>query len=134
MGDCVAIARVRNSVRANIAPLAVLLQPVQAALALAAGIHEAANANAVTRSEILHSSTHPRYPADDLMARNQRIWWQTPFATCRMNIGVAKTAKLDRDLHIVFLGRTARDSKRYQPTVRRGRTKSRRERGPFRIR
>ena len=99
------------------AVFAVLLQAVQAAVAFAAGIHHAADADEVTRGEIPDGGTYPADPADDFVAGHQRVVLGAPFAAGCVHVRVAEAAEFDGDLDVVVLRRPAGDGQRNKAAV-----------------
>jgi hypothetical protein len=65
--------------------------------ALPTGIHEAAHSDEVAYGMACQTSTCGLHNANDFMSNHQRITDLRPFATGRMNVGVAYTGVEDGD-------------------------------------
>lgn len=107
MGDGAAVPGILHPIGADVSAFAILLQAFEAAIALAAGVHQATDAHQVSGHEVVDGGAHPTDPAHDFVAWDERIALGTPFAPRRVDIGVAKTAEVDLDLDVVFLGNAA---------------------------
>ena len=87
---------------AHIAIQAVLLLSVATLFALATGVDQAANANAVADFKLRDLIAHGFHDAGNLVAHRQREVGLTPFVADGVNIGVADARSLDINDHVVF--------------------------------
>ena len=80
---------------------AILLQALDAVLARAAGVDEAADAGEIAFLELRDLATDAADAADDLMSGNVRIDGVVPFVAGGMQVGMADAAIEDLDLDIL---------------------------------
>jgi hypothetical protein len=111
------ISRVGCTVSTDDARLAILLKPIQASFAFAAGIDHASYAYQLTNREVVDGGTYTANTADNFVPGNKRILGGAPFPPRSVHVGVAQSAILDRYLNVVFLGRTPGHGQRDETAV-----------------
>jgi len=91
------------------AAFTVLFFLLAAEVAVAAGIHHHADAHQVARLKTGYRRAGGPHPADNLMARHQRIVADAPFVTRHMQIGMAHPAVQNLNADVLRLHITQRD-------------------------
>src|SRR5690606_36709033 len=94
--------------------LAILLVAVMTGRAFEAGIDEAADAHKIAELVLRHLWANRAHPADNLVARHERIFRAAPFVAGRMDVAMADAAMGDVDENVVGLQVAPGDLERLQ--------------------
>jgi hypothetical protein len=81
--------------------------PALAAFAGPARIDETADGDTLSKLHFLDVGANPHHATDYFVARNAREGRHPPFVSDGMDVGMANTAPIDRDLNILPSRRTA---------------------------
>jgi len=92
------------AIGAGHAVLAILLQPLVTARAMAARVHDASHGGEVPHLEFRDLRADPGHPAHDLVPRHHRIDGPFPLAAHGVEVRMADAAEEDLDLHVVRAG------------------------------